>query len=91
MAEGTPGLFDIEIETVISFQGGQLDYIVAVLNKELTILKYRNIFLFRFSCVWILSNSTSLSILFQCPSKWQKVNCFVLSIKFYQLPNYLYS
>ena len=91
MAEGTPGLFDIEIETVISFQGGQLDYIVAVLNKELTILKYRNIFLFRFSCVWILSNSTSLSNLFQCPSKWQKVNCFVLSIKFYQLPNYLYS
>ena len=44
MAEGTPGLFNIEIETVISFQGGQLDYIVAVLNKKLTILKYRNIY-----------------------------------------------
>ena len=44
MAEGTPGLFNIEIETVISFQGGQLDYIVAVLNKELTILKYRNMY-----------------------------------------------
>ena len=43
MAEGTSGLFHIEIETVISFQGRQFDYIVAVLNKELTILKYRNI------------------------------------------------
>ena len=48
-------------------------------------------FLFRFSCVWILSNSTTLSNLFQCPSKWQKVNSLVLSIKFYPLPNYLYS
>ena len=44
MAEGTSGLFHIEIEIVISFQCRQFDYIVAVLNKELTILKYRNIY-----------------------------------------------